>query len=102
MAGMLVGRAPCGRPIINFLRALAPGNAMVFDPGESPDLRRRQIRTHVIEIEVEPDVAVEIAIARIAGVPFVPAPDLFGRIEVASEGSNAVRREDRREHAVAR
>src|SRR5439155_4262977 len=46
------------------------------------------------------DVAVEIAIARIARVTFVPAPDLFGGIEVATERGDAVWGEDRGEHAV--
>ena len=61
-----------------------------------------QMRLDVIEIEVEADVAVKIAVARVAGITFVLAPDLPRGIEVAAERGDAVGREDRREHAVTR
>ena len=60
------------------------------------------MRFHIVEIQIEPDVAVKIAIARVAGVTLVLAPDLPRGIEVAPEGGDAVWREDRCERAVAR
>src|SRR6059036_4333183 len=74
---------------------------MVLDAGEAADLGRGQVRPEVIEVKVEADVAVEIAIARVARITLVPAPDLFGGIEVAAEGGDAVGGEDRGEHAVS-
>ena len=61
-----------------------------------------QVRLDVIEIEVEADVPVEIAVAGVAGVAFVPAPDLAGGIGVAAEGGDAVGGEDGRKGAVTR
>ena len=78
------------------------GDAVIFDAGEPAVVRRGQMRLDVIEIEVEADVAVEIAVARVAGITFVLAPDLPRGIEVAPERGDAVGREDRRERAVAR
>ena len=60
------------------------------------------MRFDVIEIQVEADVAVEIAVTRVAGIAFVLAPDLPRGIEVAPERGDAVGREHRRERAVAR
>ena len=53
-----------------------------------------QVRLDVIEIQVEADVAVKIAVARVARVAFLAAPDLLGGIEVAAEGGDAVGGED--------
>src|SRR5207248_2481545 len=102
ITGVFVRGAQRGAPVVGFLRARAAGDAMILDAGKTAMFGRRQIRPHVIEIEVEADVAVEIAITRVAGISFVPAPDLFGGIELATERGDAVRREDGREHAVAR
>src|SRR5439155_6618669 len=101
MAGVLVRGAQRGLAVINLLQ-VGTGDAMILDASETADLRRRQVWPHVIEVEVKADVAVEIAIARVARVAFVPAPDLFGGIEVASERGDAVWGEDRGEHAVTR
>ena len=61
-----------------FLR-LSAGDAMIFDAGEAAMVRRGQMRFDVVEIQIETDVAVEIAIVRVAGITFVPAPDLAAR-----------------------
>src|SRR5207247_11478576 len=102
MAGVFVGRLTRGDAIVNFLRAGAGGDTVVFDAGETADVRRRQIRADVIKVQIETDVAVEIPVARVAGITLVPAPNLFGGIQVAAKSSDAVRREDRRKHAEAR
>src|SRR5207302_11351741 len=64
MTGVFVRGAQRGVPVIGCLRARAAGDAMILDAGETAMFGRRQIRPHVIEIEVEADVAVEIAITR--------------------------------------
>src|SRR5207249_12042077 len=102
MAGVFVGRPPRSDAIVNFLRVRAGADTVVLDAGETADVRRRQIRSDVIKVQIETDVAVEIAVARVAGITLVPAPNLFGGIQVAAESSDAVRREDRRKHAEAR
>ena len=88
--------------LVNLLFPGPAGDAIILDAGETAVFRRRQVRLHVIEIEVEADVAVKIAVTRVAGITFVLAPDLARRIEVAPERGDAVGRENRRERAVAR
>ena len=56
----------------------------------------------VIEIEVEADVAIEIAVARVAGITLMFAPDLAGGIVVAAKGGHAPGCINRRVGAVAR
>ena len=91
-----------GVAVVNLLVARAAGDAVILDAGEPARFRRRQVRFDVIEIEVEADVAVKIAVARVAGVAFVLAPDLPRGIVVAAKGGDAVGRENRRKGAVTR
>ncbi len=88
--------------VVNLLVAGSAGDAVILQAGEPARFRRRQVRPDVIEIEVEADVAVKIAVARVAGVTLVLAPDLPGGIVVAAEGGDAVGRVNRREGAVTR
>ena len=87
--------------LVNLLLAFA-GDAKIFYAGKTAVVRRRQVRLDVIEIQIEADVAVEIAVARIAGIALVLAPDLPRGIEVAPKRGDAVRRVDRRKGAVTR
>ena len=75
---------------------------MIFDAGKTAHLRRRQIAPNIIEVEVKPDVAIEIPVTRIARITLLPAPDLFGGLEVAAERGNALGCKNRRKHAVTR
>src|ERR1035437_1064281 len=58
------------------------------------------MRLDVVPIEVEADVAVEVAVARVARVTGVPAPHLPGGIGVAAKGGDAVGCEDGRKRCV--
>src|SRR5207245_189904 len=102
MAGVVGSELERSVPIIDFLRARATGDPVIFDAGEAAMVGRWQIRLHVVEVEVEADITVKITIARVAGIPFVPAPDLSGRLQVAPKRRDAVGREDRGEHAITR
>src|SRR5437016_1575329 len=44
-----------------------------------------QVRLQIVEVEIEADIAIKISIARIAGITFNRAPDLFRRFRVPSE-----------------
>ena len=55
-----------------------------------------------LKIEVEADIAVKIAIARVTGITLVLAPNLPRGIEVAPEGGDAVGRKNRRKGAITR
>src|SRR5258705_912208 len=101
MLGMLGGRCEGPWAIVHFLFPFAR-DRMIFDSGKRAYARRGQVGSHVVVIQVEPDVPVEIPITRIPGVTFVFAPDLARRIQVAAERRDAIMGEDRRKYAVAR
>src|SRR5947209_5657496 len=72
-----------------------------------------QVRLQVLVVEVEADVAVEVAVDVVAGVAFDRAPDLLGRFGVARQhghaaagtldrGVDAVLRPRLREHDAVR
>ena len=90
MPGMLGRHPPAPRRGRRSACPARPGDAEILDAGEAAMVRRRQVRPHVVEVQVEPDVAVEIAVARVAGIAFVLAPDLAGGFQVAPEGGDAV------------
>src|SRR6185436_12623086 len=51
-------------------------DAKIFYSGKSAMVWRRQMRPHIIEFEIKPDVAIEVPITVVAGIAFVLAPDL--------------------------
>src|SRR5437016_1626522 len=102
MGGMLAGGLDGGMAIIDLLGLRTARDAIVFDSGEATLLGRGQAGFHIRQIEIEADVAVEIAVARIAGVAFVTAPDLAGGVPVAAKGGNAFGGENGGENGVAR
>src|SRR2546428_282925 len=95
MRGMLISRLDGGRAIIDLLGLRTACDAIVFDSGEAALVGRGQAGSHISQIEIEADVAVKIAVARVAGVAFVATPDLAGGIAVAAKSGHAFRREDR-------
>ena len=99
---MLLGGLKGGLAIINLFIRRAAGDAMVFDAGETASAGRGQVWFHIIEIKIEPDVAVEIAVARVPGIAFVPAPDLPGGLRVAAKSGDAAGREEGRKSGVMR
>ena len=102
MAGVFGGGLQCRVALINFLVPCSAGDAVIFDAGEPAVFRRRQMRFHIIEIEIKADIAVKIAVTRIAGITLVLAPNLPRGIEVAPECGDAVGRKNRRKGAVTR
>ena len=88
--------------VIDFLVRRGTGDATILEAGEAPQVRAGQVGADVVEVEVEAHVAVEVAIARVAGIALVAAPDLACGFEVAGEGGDAIRREHGGEDAVAR
>src|SRR5438034_2575039 len=102
MRGMLVGRLDGSVAIIDLLGLRAACDAIVFDSGEAALVGRGQAGSHIRQIEIEADVAVKIAVARVAGVAFVAAPDLAGGIAVAAKGGNPFGGENRGEDGIAR
>ena len=102
MLGVFRRHFQCGVAIIRQFFGKPTCDLMIFDSGEPAKFWRWQMRFDVIEIQIETDVAVEIAILNVAGITFFAAPDLARGIEVATECSQTVRRKNRREYAVAR
>jgi hypothetical protein len=101
MTGVFGGHLERGVSMVRQLLGGVAGDAMVFDAGKAALSGIGQMRPHVVEIQVEADVAVEIAVIDVAGVAFVFAPDLSRGIEVAAESGDAIGREERRKDAVA-
>ena len=58
--------------------------------------------TQIVEIQIVTDVAVEVAIGRVAGITFLCAPDLFARFAVPSESGRTGSREAGGEDGVSR
>src|SRR5437762_12175153 len=100
MLGVLIGRADRGFSIVNLFTRTAAGDAMIFDTCESPPVVRDQVGFQIIAAEIEPDIAVKITVTRVAGITFVPTPDLPGGGRIASKNAGAIRGDDRRNHAV--
>src|SRR5258708_9345819 len=100
MGGMRIGCLNGGIAVINLFAARAAGDAIIFDAGEDAFVGSGQIGLEIIEIQIEGDVAVEIAVARVAGIALVAAPDLFGGIEVAAKGGKAIGGQNGRKDGV--
>ena len=81
---------------------LVVGDGVVLDARVHPDALRVHVRADVVHRQVEADVAVEVAVERIARVALLGAPHLLRRLRVAAEGGHAGRAVDRRVDAVHR
>jgi hypothetical protein len=78
------------------------GDGVIFEAGKPAMMGGRQIGSDVIKVQVESNVTVEIAVARVAGIALLPAPDLAGCFQIAPKRGDAVWGEDGGEDAVAR
>ena len=100
----VLGRAQVG--LVRVVQALvvhrAVGDRVVLDAGERADARRVDVRLDVVERQIEADVAVEVAVARVARVALLRAPDLLAALDVATERRDARAAVDGRVHAVER
>ena len=92
------------RPVamVEFLVRAAPGDAVIFQPREAPHAVRRQEVAEVFRREIEADVAVEIAIGRVARVALLRAPDLPAGVPVAPKRRRTRRGESGRVDRVTR
>ena len=78
------------------------GDPIIFNAGEAALRRSRQKRLYIIKVEVKRNVAVKIAVIRIARVTLIAAPDLPGGIVIAPENGDAIWSVDRGKGAVSR
>ena len=80
---MLVGRFQSHFSFVDGLSRARTGNAMIFDTGKTSLLRCGQVRLEIVQIQIKADIPVEIAVARIARIAFLMAPDfLLSRFEI--------------------
>src|SRR5437016_2120797 len=93
MAGMFVRGSQRRFAVINLLRRRTAGNSVVFDSGKATLVGRRQIRLYIVQIKIESNVAIKIAVARVAGVAFLAAPYLPRSLAVAAKRRDAFARE---------
>src|ERR1035441_8958421 len=87
-----MARVPISGPdaclaIIDRFVGRAASDAIILDASEAALARRGQVRLQVVQIEIEADVAVEVAVARVARVTGVPAPHLAGGIRSEEDTS---------------
>src|SRR4051812_13757282 len=100
MSGVLSGSLQRRVPVVDPLFSNS-GNRVIFDAREGPLALDWHVGAHVVVIEVESDIAVEISVMKVAWITLFFAPDLPRRIQVASERRDAVGREHRRKDSVA-
>src|SRR5262249_24575047 len=60
-------------------------NREVLEPGEDPNPLALHVRADVLDRQVEADIAVEIAIIRVARISFFRAPNLLRALHIAPE-----------------
>ena len=87
---------------IHILVCGAIGDPIIFYPGESALVGRRKVGFDVIQVQIESNITVEIAIARITRITSIAAPDLPRRISVAAKSRHSHRSKDRSENSVPR
>src|ERR1700747_3007158 len=98
-------RAP-GRDVgvvqLLFVQRHAAGDAVVFQAHAAPNAVGVQVRSDVFVGGVPADVAIELAVGGIAGLPALGAPAWASGPRIAGEGGGARRRAYGGVHAVAR
>src|SRR6516164_3124953 len=76
MVGVLIGCSESDLAFVNRLAGAWTGDAVILHSGEGPLLAASQVGPHIIQVQVEPDVSVKIAIPEIARVSFGATPHL--------------------------
>src|SRR5262245_12079600 len=102
MGGVVICRALSRGRVIQLFILGRTCNAIILNSRERPVLAARQVRLHVVKIQIEADVTIKVAVPSITGVSLVPAPDLFCRFQVPTKSRDAIGREDRCEYRVTR
>ena len=62
------------------------GNFMVFHPDIAPDSVGVEVRFDIVVIQIVTEVAVEFAVARVAGIAGFGTPNLLCRFHIAGKG----------------
>src|SRR5437867_61665 len=101
MGGMSVSRFESGFTVVHVLGRRTSGDTIILEAGEAALLGSGQVRFHIIEVEVEANVAIKIAVTRVAGIAFVAAPNLLGRVAVAPKSGDCFGGENGSEDGVA-
>ena len=81
--------------------ALVRGDPVVLQAGEHARAVGVDVGLHVLVVEIPPNVPVELAVERVAGVAGFRRPDLARRLDVARKGGDAELGKHRRVHAEA-
>ena len=79
VAGMFSRFVKCRRPVIRFTLAQVAwtGDLVILDAEVRAHSQRMKVWFDVIKIQVETDIAIKLAVDRIAGVAFYRTPNLF-------------------------
>src|SRR4029077_12567656 len=75
--------------VVGFLVVVLPRDAVVLEPRVQPLARGRQVGPHVRELQVEADVAVEVAVPEVARIAFLGAPYLLRAVGISPEDRDA-------------
>ena len=102
VAGMARGTLHGGRPVVDLLVIRLAGDPVILDARVDALAVHMDVWADVIIIQVPADIAVVIAIGRVAGIAFFGAPYLLRRFEVARKCGDAGGAEDGGVQAVAR
>src|SRR5581483_10593103 len=88
---------------IHLLVVRSAGDFVILDAEVAADAGLVQVRPEILEVEVEADVAIKVAIIEVSGIAFHRAPDLLGRFGVAAQRRDAaLGTADRSVHPEAR
>src|SRR5262249_3640297 len=71
MTGVFRGHFERGAAVINPLLSRPTRDGEIFDASKTARAGKRHVRLDVVEVEIMTDVAVEIAIASVAWIPFM-------------------------------
>ncbi len=88
--------------LVGLLVDALSGDPEVLEARHEARAVARDLAHQVVFGQVEADVAVEIAVVRVSGIPLVARPDLTARFEVTPKEGDAARAADRRVHAERR
>src|SRR5215471_13038832 len=98
---MHVSRIRRGIAFVGSFGAARARDAMIFDSRKASLFGHGQVGPQIIQVKVEADVPIEVAILRITWKTLVATPDLPGGCLVTPENSKSVSGDYRRERAVA-
>src|SRR5262249_40199896 len=103
VAGVFGGFLQCDVRVISFPVRAAASDLVILDAGVAADTGLMQVWPDIIVVEIEADVAIELAVDVVARIAFDGAPNLLGGLGVAPHaGDAALGTHDRSIDAVLR